>query len=194
MKNNVYGVMVSVGVIGIEDGVKIIPVDEDEMKRKGIGIGDVISQLDGWVLGPGEVSYSVAVEARDEREAKRKGLVAISDWADNQIGRLEKIRSYATRLSVKMFLEEKKPKFKVGDIVRLKSGGSLYDFGNIPLRDMKVVNVWETSKEDGSTGWRYHVTIMKIDGMSDEIGEYAESRCFDLCEELLERSEEVMDG
>ena len=194
MKNNVYGVMVSVGVIGIEDGVKIIPVDEDEMKRKGIGIGDVISQLDGWVLGPGEVSYSVAVEARDEREAKRKGLVAISDWADNQIGRLEKIRSYATRLSVKMFLEEKKPKFKVGDIVRLKSGGALYEFGNIPLRDMKVESVWEASKGDGSTGWRYHVTIMKIDGMSDEIGGYAESRCFNLCEELLERSEEMMDG
>lgn len=194
MKNNIYGVMVSVGVIGIEDGVKVVPADEDEMKRRGIGIGDVISQLDGWALGPGEVSYSVAVEARDEEEAKRKGLVAISDWADNQIGRLEKIRGYATRLSVKMFLGEKKPKFKVGDIVRLKSGGSLYDFGNTPLRDMKVESVWETSKGDGFTGWRYHVTIMKIDGMSDEIGEYTESRCFNLCEELLERSEEMMDG
>ena len=34
------------------------------------------------------------------------------------------------------------------------------------------------------------MTIMKIDGMGDEIGEYAESRCFNLCEELLERSEQ----
>ena len=67
----------------------------------------MISQLDGWVLGPGEVSYSVAVEAENEEEAKRKGLFAISDWADNQIGRLEKIMSYATRLGVKLFLGEK---------------------------------------------------------------------------------------
>ena len=35
MKNNIYGVMVSVGVIGIEDGVKVVPADEDEMKRRG---------------------------------------------------------------------------------------------------------------------------------------------------------------
>lgn len=108
MKDKIYGVMVSIGVLGVEDGVKIISVDEDEMKKQGIGVGDVISQLENWRLGPGEISYSVAVMARDEEEAKRKGLVAISDWADAQIEKLEKVRNYATSLSVEMFLEGKR--------------------------------------------------------------------------------------
>lgn len=134
------------------------------------------------------VTEDVVMRGNGQTVVMKRGMEVIRDGVKNlMLQAVADTEGWCRRLERE--LEETKPKFKVGDIVRLKSGGSLYDFGNIPLRDMKVESVWETSKGDGSTGWRYHVTIMKIDGMGDEIGEYAESRCFDLCEELLERSE-----
>lgn len=80
-------------------------------------------------------------------------------------------------------------KFSVGDVVRLKSGGAFYDYMGEPLRNMKVESAWRV-KTNGVIGWRYFVTIMGIEGMSDEIRDCVESKGFDLGEEQLEMSEE----
>lgn len=141
------------------------------------------------------ITEDVALGGKGQTEVMLKGIQVIAEGVEKLVGEWRKnMGNWCVRLKRELKTEGEdaepdapSPKFKVGDVVRLKDGKAFYLFGNTPLRDMKIENVWEARKGDGSMGWRYRMTIMKIDGMSDEMGEYVESKCFDLGEEQLEK-------
>ena len=141
------------------------------------------------------VTEDVVMRGNGQTVVMLKGMQVISEGVEKLVGEWRKnMENWCGRLKKELKTEGEdaesdasSPKFKVGDVVRLKDGKAFYLLGNTPLRDMKIENVWEARKGDGSMGWRYRMTIMKIDGMSDEMGEYVESKCFDLGEELLEK-------
>ena len=143
------------------------------------------------------ITEDVALGGKGQRVVMKRGMEVIRDGVKKlMLQAVADTEGWCRRLEKELEEEGEdaesdapSPKFKVGDVVRLKDGKAFHSLGNTPLRDMKIEDIWKTRKGDGSTGWRCRVTIMKTDGMSDKMRKYVESKYFDLGEEQLERSE-----